>query len=63
MMLGVCILLAVVIPATGFYQWFIRGVSDAYGIVDAGDVSQLLNNINGLISGNRTCSSSRSGLR
>lgn len=47
MMLGVCILLAVVIPATGFYQWFIRGVSDAYGIVDAGDVSQLLNNING----------------
>lgn len=47
MMLGVCILLAVVIPATGFYQWFVRGVSDAYGIVDAGDLSQLLDNGNG----------------
>jgi zinc-ribbon domain len=46
MMLGLCVLLAVVIPAAGFYQWFVRGFGDTYGMVIAGQFSQLLNNSN-----------------
>jgi hypothetical protein len=46
MMLGLCVLLAVVIPATGFYQWFVRGFGDTYGMVMAGQFSQLLSNSN-----------------
>jgi hypothetical protein len=44
MMLGLCVLLAIVIPAAGFYQWFVRGFGDTYGMVIAGQFSQLLNN-------------------
>jgi len=46
MMLGLCVLLAIIIPATGFYQWFVRGFGDTYGMVIAGQFSQLLNNSN-----------------
>lgn len=46
MMLVICLLLTLVIPALGFYQWFIRGFSDTYGIVAAGQFSQLLDAVN-----------------
>lgn len=42
MMTAFCALLIFVIPATGFYQEFVRGVNDTYGIVGIGQIAQLL---------------------
>ena len=41
-----CILLIAVIPAIGFYQQFVRGLSDAYGIAGAGQIAQIFNSDN-----------------
>jgi hypothetical protein len=44
MMLAVCVLLTFVIPVAGFYEFFVRGLSDTYGMVSAGQASQLFDN-------------------
>jgi zinc-ribbon domain/Protein of unknown function (DUF2569) len=46
MMMVFCLLLTVVIPVAGFYQWFVRGLGDTYGMMSAGQVSQFFDNSN-----------------